>query len=270
MVSVSLSPAMNEGAVDEELRKPPTLPAKKRKGVEKTVIRVRVGTEIGREKNESPPYDSWSWRKYGQKSIKGSPYPRGYYRCSTAKGCLAKKQVERCKSDASVLIITYTSSHNHPEGIRSLARISKQTRQQRVLSPDSQGSKDPQEQEPPAQNQEAQVPQRSTMEPEEFHYSHNLPVGELFTTSQLDTAGNNGSLGLALLEERSAHDALPLESGGNSISSESAPTARPAEPEADEDDYYDLFDDLEELHPTISFFSYGLQEGHHRHHQLAR
>lgn len=39
---------------------------------------------------------------------------RGYYRCSTSKGCSAKKQVERCKTDASKLIITYTSTHNHP------------------------------------------------------------------------------------------------------------------------------------------------------------
>lgn len=39
---------------------------------------------------------------------------RGYYRCSTSKGCSAKKQVERCRTDASVLIITYTSTHNHP------------------------------------------------------------------------------------------------------------------------------------------------------------
>ena len=40
---------------------------------------------------------------------------RGYYRCSTSKGCSAKKQVERCKTDASMLLITYTSTHNHPD-----------------------------------------------------------------------------------------------------------------------------------------------------------
>ncbi|KAL1543959.1 DNA binding domain [Salvia divinorum] len=63
-----------------------------------------------------PPSDCWSWRKYGQEPIKGSPHPRGYYRCSTSKGCSAKKQVERCKTGASKLIITYTTStHNHPD-----------------------------------------------------------------------------------------------------------------------------------------------------------
>ncbi|KAK1325020.1 WRKY transcription factor 22 [Acorus calamus] len=58
--------------------------------------------------------DMWAWRKYGQKPIKGSPYPRGYYRCSSSKGCLARKQVERCRSDPSMFVITYTAEHNHP------------------------------------------------------------------------------------------------------------------------------------------------------------
>uniref|UniRef100_A0A5B6YGR3 Putative WRKY transcription factor 22 n=1 Tax=Davidia involucrata TaxID=16924 RepID=A0A5B6YGR3_DAVIN len=58
--------------------------------------------------------DMWSWRKYGQKPIKGSPYPRGYYRCSTSKGCLARKQVERNRSDPAMFIVTYTAEHNHP------------------------------------------------------------------------------------------------------------------------------------------------------------
>nr|AMP82887.1 WRKY transcription factor [Catalpa bungei] len=58
--------------------------------------------------------DMWSWRKYGQKPIKGSPYPRGYYRCSTSKGCMARKQVERNRSDPGMFIVTYTGEHNHP------------------------------------------------------------------------------------------------------------------------------------------------------------
>ncbi|KAL4599088.1 hypothetical protein ACB092_11G101800 [Castanea dentata] len=58
--------------------------------------------------------DIWAWRKYGQKPIKGSPYPRGYYRCSSSKGCLARKQVERNKTDPGMFIVTYTGEHNHP------------------------------------------------------------------------------------------------------------------------------------------------------------
>ncbi|KAG6526114.1 WRKY transcription factor 22-like [Zingiber officinale] len=58
--------------------------------------------------------DMWAWRKYGQKPIKGSPYPRGYYRCSSSKGCAARKQVERSRTDPAVFIVTYTSEHKHP------------------------------------------------------------------------------------------------------------------------------------------------------------
>ncbi|KAL0534707.1 hypothetical protein IC582_028999 [Cucumis melo] len=63
---------------------------------------------------EVVPSDLWAWRKYGQKPIKGSPYPRGYYRCSSSKGCSARKQVERSRTNPNMLVITYTSEHNHP------------------------------------------------------------------------------------------------------------------------------------------------------------
>lgn len=39
---------------------------------------------------------------------------RGYYRCSSSKGCSARKQVERSRNDPNILVITYTSDHNHP------------------------------------------------------------------------------------------------------------------------------------------------------------
>lgn len=88
--------------------------SKRRKMVQKKVVCVPVGPADGRQKNDGPPSDMWAWRKYGQKPIKGSPYPRGYYRCSSSKGCCARKQVERSCTDPSMLIVTYTSDHNHP------------------------------------------------------------------------------------------------------------------------------------------------------------
>ncbi|XP_039061330.1 probable WRKY transcription factor 69 [Hibiscus syriacus] len=110
----SVSPKL--GSKEESALKPTETQASKRRKVvvERTVVTVKVGENGGKVKNEGPPSDSWCWRKYGQKPIKGYPYPRGYYKCSTSKGCSAKKQVERCKTDASMLIITYTSTHNHP------------------------------------------------------------------------------------------------------------------------------------------------------------
>ncbi|GLU05860.1 hypothetical protein SLE2022_229370 [Rubroshorea leprosula] len=67
------------------------------------------------------PSDIWAWRKYGQKPIKGSPYPRSYYRCSSSKGCLARKQVERCYWDPQIFIITYTAEHSHDQPTRRSA-----------------------------------------------------------------------------------------------------------------------------------------------------
>ncbi|KAL3679016.1 hypothetical protein R1sor_021972 [Riccia sorocarpa] len=86
---------------------------KRRKNQQKRIVCVPVAAS-GRPTSEGLPSDLWAWRKYGQKPIKGSPFPRGYYRCSSSKGCSARKQVERSRTDPSMLIITYTAEHNHP------------------------------------------------------------------------------------------------------------------------------------------------------------
>ncbi|MFQ6627463.1 hypothetical protein Gotur_005483 [Gossypium turneri] len=39
------------------------------------------------------PPDQYSWWKYGQKPIKGSPHPRRYYKCSSVRGCPARNHV---------------------------------------------------------------------------------------------------------------------------------------------------------------------------------
>jgi len=49
-----------------------------RRSIQKRVVHVPIGDGDGsRSKGDAyPPSDSWAWRKYGQKPIKGSPYPR--------------------------------------------------------------------------------------------------------------------------------------------------------------------------------------------------
>ncbi|XP_052182633.1 probable WRKY transcription factor 69 isoform X2 [Diospyros lotus] len=90
---------------------------KRRRGIEKRVVSVPIRDVEGsrlRGDGAPPSIDRWAWRKYGQKPIKGSPYPRGYYRCSSSKGCPARKQVERSRADPNMVVVTYSCEHNHP------------------------------------------------------------------------------------------------------------------------------------------------------------
>ncbi|KAL5559396.1 hypothetical protein UlMin_035607 [Ulmus minor] len=90
--------------------------SKRRKNRVKKTIRVpAISSKIA-----DIPQDEYSWRKYGQKPIKGSPYPRGYYKCSTMRGCPARKHVERAPDDPAMLIVTYEGEHRHTQALSAL------------------------------------------------------------------------------------------------------------------------------------------------------
>ncbi|KAF5750768.1 RNI-like superfamily protein [Tripterygium wilfordii] len=57
--------------------------------------------------------DGYSWRKYGQKQVKGSENPRSYYKC-THPNCPTKKKVES-SLDGQITEIVYKGNHNHPK-----------------------------------------------------------------------------------------------------------------------------------------------------------
>ncbi|XP_049412642.1 probable WRKY transcription factor 2 isoform X1 [Solanum stenotomum] len=61
----------------------------------------------------APAEDGYNWRKYGQKQVKGSEYPRSYYKC-THPNCPVKKKVER-SPEGHITEIIYKGAHNHPK-----------------------------------------------------------------------------------------------------------------------------------------------------------
>ncbi|KAF2303777.1 hypothetical protein GH714_023387 [Hevea brasiliensis] len=60
-----------------------------------------------------PSDDGYNWRKYGQKHVKGSEFPRSYYKC-THPNCEVKKLFER-SHDGQITEIIYKGTHDHPK-----------------------------------------------------------------------------------------------------------------------------------------------------------
>ncbi|XP_044469417.1 probable WRKY transcription factor 15 [Mangifera indica] len=93
--------------------------SKKKKLRLKRVVRIPA---VSLKLSDIPP-DDYSWRKYGQKPIEGSPHPRGYYKCSSERGCPARKHVERVVEDPSMLVVTYEGEHSHSLSVADAAKL---------------------------------------------------------------------------------------------------------------------------------------------------
>lgn len=271
MAADSIAPKLDMD--DPEGAKPEGQASKRRKLVHKTVVRVKIEANVVKQKNEGPPSDFWSWRKYGQKPIKGSPYPRGYYRCSTSKGCSAKKQVERCKTDASVLVVTYTSTHNHPgPDIHSLNP---------TVQP-SEADDDPEETAvavavSPAVSAQEEVPEQDQDQEDQDQEQH-LDLGDKqdrdrHTHVAIDEADrarednfhylrsptNCSSQDLVMEQDDTPALQLqvyeePLVSCSREDPSGVGAAPVPPEPEPEPEEGHDFFDELEEL-PVFSYFA---------------
>ncbi|XP_057484701.1 WRKY transcription factor 23-like [Actinidia eriantha] len=114
--SSSISSASNEEqsrVVEEEEEDPKTqkqLKAKKvsqKRGEREPRFAFMTKSEVDQLE------DGYRWRKYGQKAVKNSPFPRSYYRCTNST-CNVKKRVERCLGDPSIVVTTYEGKHTHP------------------------------------------------------------------------------------------------------------------------------------------------------------
>lgn len=64
--------------------------------------------------------DGYHWRKYGQKTLKGNPFPRSYYKC-IEPNCSVRKQVEQTLGGSIINI--YEGYHNHAGNPQAVVSI---------------------------------------------------------------------------------------------------------------------------------------------------
>ncbi|XP_010415567.1 PREDICTED: probable WRKY transcription factor 57 [Camelina sativa] len=106
--SSSEDPAENSTA--SAVKTPPETPVKEKKKAQKRIRQPRFAFMTKSDVDNLE--DGYRWRKYGQKAVKNSPFPRSYYRCTNSR-CTVKKRVERSSEDPSIVITTYEGQHCH-------------------------------------------------------------------------------------------------------------------------------------------------------------
>ncbi|KAF0896412.1 hypothetical protein E2562_024287 [Oryza meyeriana var. granulata] len=81
--------------------------------VRKTMRRRSTQVRTSPVLHVNPVDDGYSWRKYGQKDILGTKYPRAYFRCAhrNTKGCMATKQIQRTDGDPLLFDVLYHGDH---------------------------------------------------------------------------------------------------------------------------------------------------------------
>ncbi|XP_061338410.1 WRKY transcription factor 23-like [Gastrolobium bilobum] len=123
--SSSISSASSEAVTDEQNK---TLDQAEEEGQQNKTKKQLKAKKTNQKRHKEPRFafmtksevdhleDGYRWRKYGQKAVKNSPFPRSYYRCTSAS-CNVKKRVERSFTDPSVVVTTYEGQHIHPSPV---------------------------------------------------------------------------------------------------------------------------------------------------------
>ncbi|KAK7274928.1 hypothetical protein RIF29_16030 [Crotalaria pallida] len=106
--SSSEDPPEKSSVSDE--KPPPEIPSKSKKKGQQRIRQPRFAFMTKSDVDHLE--DGYRWRKYGQKAVKNSPFPRSYYRCTNGK-CMVKKRVERSSEDPTIVITTYEGQHCH-------------------------------------------------------------------------------------------------------------------------------------------------------------
>nr|QFI57432.1 WRKY37 [Glycyrrhiza glabra] len=107
--------AEQKGILSNQVGSVPSLDASKRARLEFPTAKKPLQIFFRTHPNDDSLIikDGYQWRKYGQKVTKDNDSPRAYFRCSMAPSCPAKKKVQKCIHDRSIIVATYDGEHNH-------------------------------------------------------------------------------------------------------------------------------------------------------------
>ncbi|XVF22056.1 hypothetical protein REPUB_Repub12eG0141300 [Reevesia pubescens] len=115
--------------------------------------------------------DGYRWRKYGQKAVKNSPFPRSYYRC-TSTPCNVKKRVERSFCDPSIVVTTYEGQHTHPSPVMPRPSLGGSHLMSSGISAGATATFGmPMQRTPPSHHQHHQQPFATNLSPLNFGYN---------------------------------------------------------------------------------------------------
>ncbi|CAJ1974539.1 unnamed protein product [Sphenostylis stenocarpa] len=108
--------------------------------------------------------DNHAWRKYGQKDILNSQFPRSYFRCTRKfeQGCKATKQVQRLQENTDMFNITYIGFHTCKDTLKALQMVTYSETWDSFLEnshPDSNVPNEQQQHSPPIRSQSPIVKQ---------------------------------------------------------------------------------------------------------------
>ncbi|KAG5031655.1 hypothetical protein AAZX31_06G135400 [Glycine max] len=83
--------------------------------------------------------DNHAWRKYGQKEILNSQFPRSYFRCTRKfeQGCRATKQVQRIQENPDRYNITYIGFHTCKDTLKAPQVVTHSKTWDSFLGPES-------------------------------------------------------------------------------------------------------------------------------------
>ncbi|CAN6327859.1 unnamed protein product [Urochloa humidicola] len=93
-------------------RSPPCAAAQRKPGFRPRVLASGVEMPT-RVEERCMVEDGFLWRKYGQKDIQNSKYPREYFRCTYKHnmGCMATRQVQQSEDDPFLYVFAYFGEH---------------------------------------------------------------------------------------------------------------------------------------------------------------